>query len=238
MVVLGPSGAGKSTLLRCLNRLSTPTSGGVYHRGDDVTFATGKALRRLRQSVGMIFQQFNLINRMSVFHNVLSGRLSLTGHAPSWVASHARFFSSADRDIAMDAMRTVGIADLADQRADTLSGGQQQRVAIARVLTQRPDVILADEPIASLDPRSARTVLETLREIHEVRSIPIILNLHQVDLASRYASRVVGMNAGRIVFDDTPDALDEAGIRIIYGESSPPASEAASRKEPSTPCGV
>jgi phosphonate transport system ATP-binding protein len=216
LVVLGPSGAGKSTLLRCLNRLHTPTSGQVLYKGQDVTHASGRALRRLRQNVGMIFQQFNLVGRLSVLENVMVGRLA-QGLGPIWwTLAHAHVFAHRERDIAMESLRTVGIEHLAEQRADTLSGGQQQRVAIARLLSQRPQAILADEPIASLDPRSAEQVLDALHRIHDMHQIPVVVNLHQVEIARRHASRIVGMNQGRIVFDGEPGRLDGRAVESLY----------------------
>ena len=216
VVILGRSGAGKSTLLRCLNRLVTPTAGRVLFRGRDVTRASGGPLRQLRRRVGMIFQQFNLVGRLTVLENVLAGRLGAGAGGLRWACSHAGLFGRVDRRIAIDSLEAVGIAALARRRADTLSGGQQQRVAIARVLAQQPDVILADEPIASLDPHSAEMVLGALREINRSRRIPIVLNLHQVDLARQYARRVVGMHAGRVVYNGGPAGLDLPGIEAIY----------------------
>ena len=219
LVILGPSGAGKSTLLRMMNRLGTPTSGQVYFRGQDVTTASGGELRRLRQSVGMIFQQFNLVGRLSVIQNVLAGRLRFASDLLSFPLSHVRWFAQEHRQIAMTALQQVGVAHLAERRADTLSGGQQQRVAIARVLAQQPSVILADEPIASLDPRSAVTVMDILKEIHSVQKLPVVANLHQIDTATKYASRIVGVRAGKIVFEGEPHTLDRSSIEQLYTHS-------------------
>lgn len=216
LAILGPSGAGKSTLLRTLNRLGSPTSGRVLFQGRDVTNATGSGLRRLRQSVGMIFQQFNLVGRLTVLENVLSGRLRFCRGVGSFLGSHARWFSRHDKAVAMDALVRVGVDHLAHRRADALSGGQQQRVAIARLLAQEPAVILADEPIASLDPRSAEIVMRTLHDIHTTRKLPVVVNLHQVDIAKAYATRIVGMRSGRIVFAGTPSELDDRTAAELY----------------------
>ncbi len=216
LVVLGSSGAGKSTLLRMFNRLGTPTSGSVLFRGRDVTHASGSRLRELRQNVGMIFQQFNLVGRLTVLENVLTGRLFATTGLLGWAASHGRWFAPQDRDHAMKVLEQVGVAHLAPRRADSLSGGQQQRVAIARMLAQAPRVVLADEPIASLDPKSAENVMDILREIHQTQGLPVIANLHQVDIAVKYATRIVGMKAGKIVFSGPPAQLDPATIQSLY----------------------
>jgi len=217
IAILGPSGAGKSTLLRCLNRLIHTSNGEVLVNEEDITQCRGSSLRKLRSDVGMIFQQFNLVPRLTVFENVLAGRLSHI-HNPFWfVASIARFFSEENRQNAFEALKKVGIEHLAAKRADTLSGGQQQRVAIARTLAQEPEVILADEPVASLDPASSQLVLGILKKICKSKNIPVIVNLHQVDLARQYATRIIGIHQGELVFngrvkDFTPDIA-----KRIYG---------------------
>jgi len=216
VVVLGPSGAGKSTLLRSLNRLNDPTAGRVLFQGEDVTRASGTKLRRLRQNVGMIFQQFNLVGRRTVLQNVLAGRSCFAKGPLRLPLSWAGAFSRADREIAFDALERVGIEVKAFERADNLSGGQQQRVAIARLIAQQPKAVLADEPIASLDPASADVVMRMLRELHHDQGIPVIVNLHQVDMARRYAKRVIGMRAGRVVFDGPPDRLEDRVVRELY----------------------
>jgi len=219
VVILGPSGAGKSTFLRSINRLIEPTGGRIKLQDEDITHVGGCRIRQIRARVGMIFQQFNLVRRLSVLENVLAGRLSHYCCKPLLQAlSLMRIFTSAERDLAFDCLRKVHIENLAFQRADTLSGGQQQRVAIARTLAQEPDVILADEPVASLDPASAEIVMQTLLDIHELQRIPVIVNLHQIELGRRYGKRVVGMRAGRIVFDGSPDELDQPTLRQIYGQ--------------------
>ncbi len=216
LVILGPSGAGKSTLLRSLNRLNHPTAGQVLLRDKDITHVSGRKLRRVRQQVGMIFQQFNLVGRLSVIDNVLSGRLGRRSGLISYVLSHVRWFKTSDRDAAMRALQHVGIADKAYQRAETLSGGQQQRVAIARLLVQEPQIILADEPIASLDPASAAAVMDTLQAINREQGIPVVVNLHQVEVAKRYATRIVGMRAGRVLFECSADEMDHDVEKRLY----------------------
>jgi phosphonate transport system ATP-binding protein len=220
VAIIGRSGAGKSTLLRCLNLLVHPTQGMVELAGREVTHAYGRSLRELRGRVGMIFQGFNLVRRVSVLQNVLAGRTRFCTGPLGMVSTICHRFPMRDQEIAMECLHKVGIADLAHRRSDSLSGGQQQRVAIARVLAQEPDVILADEPIASLDPRSARAVMETLRDIHASRHVPVIVNLHQVDVAREFATRIVGMASGRVLLDTTPKALDAADVHTIYHQTA------------------
>lgn len=208
-VILGPSGAGKSTLLRLLNGLETPTGGSVRIAGETLEKAT---LRKLRSSVAMVFQQFNLVERLSVVTNVLTGRLA---HR-SWVGSVFYLFRNEDMDIAQEALARVGLTDKAWSRADKLSGGQQQRVGIARALAQRPKVILADEPVASLDPVASEEIMGLLREICDRDGITVVVNLHQVDLARRFADRIIGMNSGKIVFDGSPKHMTQSVMRTIY----------------------
>lgn len=208
-VVLGPSGAGKSTLLRLINGLEIPTSGAVLIDGE----AIGKGnLRHVRSRVAMVFQQFNLVDRLSVLTNVLTGRLA---HR-SWIGSVFYLFRKEDMGIAQEALARVGLTDKAWNRADKLSGGQQQRVGIARALAQHPQVILADEPVASLDPVSSEEIMSLLREICDRDKITVVVNLHQVDLARRFADRIIGMNSGRIVFDGSPEQLTQPMLRTIY----------------------
>jgi phosphonate transport system ATP-binding protein len=214
-IVIGPSGSGKSTLLRCINRLVSPTSGQVIVDGVDVTTATRAQLRETRRAIGMIFQQFNLIKRATVIDNVLAGRL---GYVPP-LTSLFGYFSADDREIAVECLRRVNLLDLADRRADTLSGGQQQRVAIARALAQRPRVILADEPTASLDPKLTRTIMDLLKEINAEQGITLVVSQHLIDVALAYGSRLIGLQSGRIVFDGLPGELTETVIGQIYGES-------------------
>jgi phosphonate transport system ATP-binding protein len=211
--VIGRSGAGKSTLLRMINRLVDPSAGRIEYDGVTVTMLKGGELRAWRRRCAMIFQQFNLVGRMDVLTNVLMGRL---GHMPAWRAM-LKMWSHEDRVIALAALEQLDIANLAIQRADQLSGGQQQRVAICRALVQEPDIILADEPIASLDPRNTKVVMDALQHINREFGITIICNLHSLDLARAYCDRLIGMSAGRVVFDDVPSALTADVAQELYG---------------------
>lgn len=211
--VIGRSGAGKSTLLRSINRLSPVTSGRVLFKDLDVTALRGRELRQWRARSAMIFQQFNLVGRLDVLTNVLMGRLA---EIPSW-RSLAQLWPAEDVAMALSALEQFDMAALAAQRADQLSGGQQQRVAIARALVQNPEIILADEPIASLDPRNTRIVMDALQRLNKHFGITVLCNLHDLDLAKEYCGRLVGMAQGRVVFDGAPDALTEATARELYG---------------------
>ena len=211
--VIGRSGAGKSTLLRLINRLVEPTSGRVLFAGEDVSRLRGRALLRWRARCAMIFQQFNLVGRLDVLTNVLLGRLA--DHGP--FASVFPRFTAEERARAVLTLDALDLVPQALQRAETLSGGQQQRVAIARALMQEPRLILADEPIASLDPANAARVMEALRDINRRTGITVLCNLHTLDTAKRFCDRIVGMAAGHIVFDGTPDALDEPALTRVYG---------------------
>ncbi len=217
VVILGPSGAGKSTFLRCINRLVTPTGGELCLHGENLVHVGGRDLRRIRARVGMIFQQFNLVKRLSVLENVLAGRLAHRHGLLQRGLSLTRIFPRDERDLAFECLRKVHIEHLALQRADTLSGGQQQRVAIARTLAQEPELILADEPVASLDPASAEVVMNNLEEIHQTQGIPVMVNLHQIDLGKKYGRRIIGMNSGRICFDGPPEDLNDLQLQTIYG---------------------
>lgn len=217
IVIIGSSGAGKSTFLRCLNRLLPPSEGKIVLGGEEITTAAGRRLRSVRRQVGMIFQQFHLIRRLSVLENVMVGRLRFCRSPLRYAGSLMRLFPRSEQEIAFDLLRQVGIEHLAYQRADSLSGGQQQRVAIARTLAQEPSIFLADEPIASLDPRSSETVMRLLAKIHEERGIPVIVNLHHIDFARRYGKRILGMADGNLVFDGTEAELSGEVIRTIYG---------------------
>ena len=210
--VIGRSGAGKSTLLRMINRLETPTSGRVMFEGVDVTALQGRDLRLWRARSAMIFQQFNLVGRLDVLTNVLMGRLA---SVPLW-RSLSQLWPQEDKAIAISALEHFDMMPMAAQRADQLSGGQQQRVAIARALVQQPDIILADEPIASLDPRNTRIVMDALLRINKHFGITIICNLHSLDIARIYCDRLLGMSAGRIVFDGAPAALTDSIARELY----------------------
>jgi phosphonate transport system ATP-binding protein len=211
--IIGPSGAGKSTLLRMVNRLTEATRGSIRVNGHDILRLKGKEKRRWQRDCAMIFQQFNLVPRLDVVTNVLLGRLN--GH--STLKSLFSIFGQKLVEEALSALDRLGIVDQALQRAETLSGGQQQRVAIARALMQNPKMVLADEPIASLDPLSAEKVMTALREIRERDQLTVICNLHTLDTARTYCDRIIGMHKGRIVFDDEPSQLTNAVVRDVYG---------------------
>jgi phosphonate transport system ATP-binding protein len=208
LVILGPSGAGKSSLMRCINRLVQPSSGEVFFQNHKI----GSDLRATRRQFGMVFQQFNLVKRLSVLTNVMTGRL---GYRSVW-RSLFYSFPESDKRIAIECLARVNMEHKAFQRADTLSGGEQQRVAIARALAQQPKVILADEPVASLDPKIARQVLGYLRQVAKELGITVLCNLHQVDYAREFAERIVGMSKGAVVFDGAVAQLTDQVIRKIY----------------------
>jgi phosphonate transport system ATP-binding protein len=223
LVILGPSGAGKSTLLRCINRLVEPSEGQVFHNGAEITGHRGN-LRAIRRQFGMVFQQFNLVKRLSVLVNVLAGRLGYRSVLRSLVYS----FPEADKRIAIECLARVNMEHKAFQRADTLSGGEQQRVAIARALAQQPTVILADEPVASLDPKIARQVLGYLRQVAQELGITVLCNLHQVEYAKEFSERVVGMSRGAVVFEGpSSDLTDEVLHRIYYRQPGETVKEEA-----------
>lgn len=216
LTIIGLSGSGKSTLLRCINRLIDPTEGRVAWDDIDITAAQGKDLRLIRRRIGMIFQQFNLVKRSTVMTNVLSGRL---GYANPWLSLLHRF-SSADRQRAVTALERMGISEKADNRADQLSGGQQQRVGIARALMQEPHLMLADEPVASLDPVLAHSILQYLELLNRQDGITVLCSLHFLDLVHRYASRVIGLKDGEVVFDGLPSELTRERFKEVYGEEA------------------
>ncbi len=216
VALIGLSGSGKSTLLRCVDRLVEPTSGRIVFDGQDVTAARGAELRRIRRQMGMIFQQFNLVKRTSVFSNVLTGRLGYR----TTVATVSGRMSKEDVALAFEDLARVGILDKTYQRADALSGGQQQRVGIARALMQQPRLMLADEPVASLDPATSHSVMKYLEEINKKDGITVLCSLHFLSLARRYGTRVLALKAGRIVFDGPPAQIDERRFKEIYGEDA------------------
>jgi len=219
LVVIGLSGSGKSTLLRCINRLIDPTEGRVVWDGRDITAMAAEDLRFARRQIGMIFQHFNLVRRLSVLNNVLTGRLGYT----SPLRSLTYRFSAHERELAMSALERVGIADQARKRADELSGGQQQRVGIARALMQQPRMILADEPVASLDPVLAHSILGHLEKLNQEEGITVICSLHYLNLVQRYATRVIGLRDGRIVYRGTREQIrrmTDEQFKDIYGEEA------------------
>ena len=232
--VIGRSGAGKSTLLRLINRLAEPSAGRILSDGIDVTSLRGRKLREWRRRCAMVFQQFNLVGRLDVLNNVLMGRLAYT---PVW-RSLSKLWSREDRIIAMAALDQFGLAELAAQRAESLSGGQQQRVAICRALVQEPEIVLADEPIASLDPENSRIVMDALRRINRHFGVTVVCNLHSVELARVYCDRLVGMAAGRVVFDDVPAILTEGAARELYGMGANAARPALDLECPDAALGV
>ncbi len=212
IAIIGSSGAGKSTFIRSINRLVQPSRGEVVINGVNTTQVSGGDLRKLRLDVAMIFQQFNLVRRLTVLRNVLVGRLGYkTG-----LSSLYPIFSKSDVDLALNSLERLGIVEKAYIRADNLSGGQQQRVAIARALTQQPGIILADEPVASLDPETAIVVLDILKRINREDKITTVVNLHQLDFARDYADRVIGFKGGRLIFDGAPDELDRGVYERVY----------------------
>jgi phosphonate transport system ATP-binding protein len=216
LAVIGLSGSGKSTLLRCINRLIEPTAGQVIWDGVDVTAASQDDLRRIRRRIGMIFQHFNLVQRSPVLTNTLAGRLGYTN--PGW--SLINRFSKEDIQRAKNNLVRVGIGDKANVRADELSGGQQQRVGIARALMQEPKIMLADEPVASLDPVLAHSIMGILKKLNQEDGITVICSLHFLDLVQRYADRAIALNNGELVFDGLPHQIDDARFRDIYGQDA------------------
>ena len=216
LAVIGLSGSGKSTLLRCINRLIEPTSGSIVWNGTDITLASDEDLRRIRRKIGMVFQHFNLVHRSSVLTNVLSGRLGYVN--PAW--SLMNRFPGKDIEKATKQLERVGIADKARSRADELSGGQQQRVGIARAMMQDPEIILADEPVASLDPVLAHSIMQYLEQINKEEGVTILCSLHFLDLVHRYADRVVALNLGKKMFDGPPEEIDDDRFKEIYGKEA------------------
>jgi phosphonate transport system ATP-binding protein len=211
--VIGQSGSGKSTMLRMINRLNDPSEGRIFYGDTDVTALKGRDLRQWRARCAMIFQQFNLAGRLDVLTNVMMGRAF---HAPLWRAL-LKLWTDEEKAMGLSALETLDIARMSAQRADTLSGGQQQRVAIARALIQEPEIILADEPIASLDPRNTQVVMDSLLHINKHFGITVMVNLHSLELARKYCDRLVGLAGGRLVFDGVPAQLTDSVARDLYG---------------------
>ena len=216
LAVIGLSGSGKSTLLRCINRLIEPTEGQVIWNGEDVTAASQDEMLRIRRKIGMIFQHFNLVSRSRVITNVLAGRLGYVNPAMSLVNR----FPKSDLDMAIRQLDRVSIADQAYKRADELSGGQQQRVGIARAMMQEPEIILADEPVASLDPVLAHSIMQYLETINKEDGVMVICSLHFLDLVHRYADRAIALNEGKLMFDGSPQEIDDEKFKEIYGKEA------------------
>src|SRR3989442_12367281 len=211
--IIGPSGTGKSTLIRCINRLVEPSAGVVELEGEDLTRLSRKRLRRARRRIGMVFQEYNLVERLTVMENLLSGRL---GYVSPWKAWR-RKFPPDDIARAYEILEIVGLHGFANRRADALSGGQRQRVGIARAVMQQPALVLADEPTSSLDPKTSVEIMQLLTDIARQRGIPVVINMHDVDLAKRFADRIIGMSAGSVVFDGPSGNLSDATLKTIYG---------------------
>jgi phosphonate transport system ATP-binding protein len=216
LAVIGLSGSGKSTLLRCINRLIEPTEGEIFWNNIEIVSASDDQLRHIRRKIGMVFQHFNLVHRSSVLTNVLAGRLGYVNPALSLFNR----FPKGDMDNAYKQMERVGITEKALNRADELSGGQQQRVGIARAMMQDPEIILADEPVASLDPVLAHSIMQYLEKINQEDGVTILCSLHFLDLVHRYADRVVALNDGKLMFEGPPDEIDDAKFKEIYGKDA------------------
>lgn len=212
--LIGPSGAGKSTLIRCINRLIEPSDGRIFLKNEEITDTSRPRLRLLRRRIGMIFQEYALVERLTVMENVLSGRL---GYVPFW-RSFFRRYPQQDVASAFALLERVGLSEHVDKRADALSGGQRQRVGIARALAQDPELLLIDEPTASLDPKTSRQIMRLISEICRERGLPAIINIHDVVLAQNFVERIIGLRAGEIVFDGAPDRLDNSALTRIYGK--------------------
>jgi phosphonate transport system ATP-binding protein len=211
--IIGPSGTGKSTLIRCINRLVEPTAGEILFEGQDLTQLSRSALRLARRRIGMVFQEYNLVERLTVMENLLTGRLGYLSPFKAWL----RRYPPRDIERAFDLLETVGLGAYAQARADSLSGGQRQRVGIARAMMQEPKLLLADEPTSSLDPKTSVEIMALMQALSEMHGFPVIVNIHNVELARRFADRVVGMTGGHIVYDGPPDRLVDADLRAIYG---------------------
>jgi len=216
LAVIGLSGSGKSTLLRCINRLIDPTAGKIMWNDIDITAASGAELRRIRRQIGMVFQQFNLVKRSPVMTNVLAGRLGYVNPLQSLLG----YFSADDHKRALASLEQVGLSDKAHVRADSLSGGQQQRVGVARALMQEPKLILADEPVASLDPVLAHSILKYLEQLNKERGVTVLCSLHFLDLVHRYATRAIALKDGKVVFQGLPQEIDDAQFKAIYGQEA------------------
>ena len=211
--IIGPSGTGKSTLIRCINRLIEPTAGEILFQGMDLARLKGAELRMARRRIGMVFQEYNLVERLTVMENVLTGRLGYMSAFKAWL----RKFTPEDIEDAFNLLDAVGLASFANQRADALSGGQRQRVGIARAVMQHPEILLADEPTSSLDPKTSVEIMELMANLAGKRNIPVIVNIHNVELAKRFCHRMIGMTGGKVVFDGSPAQLTDENLKQIYG---------------------
>ena len=211
--IIGSSGTGKSTLIRIINRLVDPTEGSVRFKGLELSHIAGRELREARRRIGMVFQEYNLVERLSVMENLLTGRLGYVGPLDAWLCK----FPAEDVAHAFALLDVIGLANFAHQRADSLSGGQRQRVGIARALMQRPEILLADEPTSSLDPKTSVEIMELLKSQGVDNGIPVVVNIHDVELARRFADRIVGMTGGKVVFDGAPEQLSDDHLKLIYG---------------------
>jgi phosphonate transport system ATP-binding protein len=211
--VIGPSGTGKSTLIRCINRLVEPTAGEIVFEGRDLARLGKHELRAARRHIGMVFQEYNLVERLTVMENVLCGRLGYVSPLKAWL----RRFPARDVERAFALLDTVGLGAFPHVRADSLSGGQRQRVGIARAVMQQPRLLLADEPTSSLDPKTSVEIMALMQAMSATHGFPVIVNIHNVELARRFADRIVGMTGGRVVYDGRPEGLDDAILKAIYG---------------------
>jgi len=211
--IIGPSGTGKSTLIRCVNRLVEPSGGEIHFQGQDLVKLDHKGLRLARRQIGMVFQEYNLVERLTVMENLLCGRLGYVSPWKAWL----RKYPQADIERAFSLLDTVGLAGFANQRADSLSGGQRQRVGIARAIMQEPKLLLADEPTSSLDPKTSVEIMDLISGVCRSNGIPVMINMHDVELAKRFADRIIGMSDGKVVYDGSPAGLDDAMLKTIYG---------------------
>ena len=211
--IIGPSGTGKSTLIRCINRLVEPTAGEIFFEDQDLAKLDRRALRLARRRIGMVFQEYNLVERLTVMENLLCGRLGYVAPWRAWL----RKYPQADIERAFALLDTVGLAGFANQRADSLSGGQRQRVGIARAIMQEPKLLLADEPTSSLDPKTSVEIMELISVMGRASGIPVMINMHDVELAKRFADRIIGMSGGKVVYDGPPQDLGDEMLKTIYG---------------------
>ncbi|MCE7505473.1 phosphonate ABC transporter ATP-binding protein [Polynucleobacter sp. IMCC30063] len=213
IAIIGPSGTGKSTLIRCINRLVEPTRGIINFCGENLVTLNSSSLRKARRQIGMVFQEFNLVERLTVMENILSGRLGYISALKAWL----RIYPPTDIEQAYQLLDLIGLRGFENQRADSLSGGQRQRVGIARSIMQSPRLLLADEPTSSLDPKTSVEIMKLMQELGNKLNIPVIVNMHDVELAKRFATRIIGMSEGKIIYDGSPEQLNDSVLRSIYG---------------------